>query len=231
MVQGGNEMENYIFDFDGTLADSKLCGVIATQAAFKEFGLTIPSTEQIEHYMGIPIEESFKKMTNYVFEDESFNVLLQTFRKHYKANESDTLCVFPNIPEVLNELKSGNKKLFVVSSKKTDVLLRNLQKLEIDAYFEDIIGSDKVTNYKPHPEGIINLVKLYNLVKEETVMIGDAIFDLQMAKSASVNSCAVTWGSHKREQLLMEKPTFLINNVIELLQLENFCLKQGISAL
>ena len=220
-------MENYIFDFDGTLADSKLCGVIATQAAFKEFGLNIPSTEQIEHYMGIPIEESFKKMTNYVFEDESFNVLLQIFRKHYKVNESDTLSVFPNIPEVLNELKSANKKLFVVSSKKTDVLLRNLQKLDIDAYFEDIIGSDKVTHYKPHPEGIINLVKLYNLVKEETVMIGDAIFDLQMAKSASVNSCGVTWGSHKREKLLIEKPTFLIDRVIQLLQLENFCLKQG----
>ena len=219
-------MNNYIFDFDGTLADSKFCSVIATQDAFKEFGLNVPSNEQIEHFMGIPIEVSFKEMTDYVFTDESFNYLLQIFRKHYKANENDTLAVFSNIPELLQELKSEGKQLFVVSSKKSDVLLRNLQKLKIDIYFKDIIGSDKVTHYKPHPEGILRIVELYDLNKEETLMIGDAIFDLQMAKSANVASCGVTWGSHKREKLLEEEPTFLIDEVNQLLQLEDFRLKK-----
>ncbi|RLL48455.1 HAD family hydrolase [Oceanobacillus piezotolerans] len=219
-------MKNYIFDFDGTLADSKLCSVIATQSAFKEFGLNVPSTEQIEHFMGIPIEVSFKEMTDYVFTDESFNYLLQIFRNHYKANEIESLVVFPNIPELLSELKAEDRQLFVVSSKKTDVLIRNLQKLNIDTYFKDIIGSDKVKHYKPHPDGVLKIVKLYDLIIEETVMIGDAIFDLQMAKSANVASCGVTWGSHKREKLLEEEPTFLIDEVNQLLQLEDFRLKK-----
>lgn len=114
-------MNNYIFDFDGTLADSKLCSVIATQEAFKEFGLNVPNSEQIEHFMGIPIEVSFKEIADYVFTDESFNELLQIFRKRYKANEIDTLTVFPEIPDLLQELKSLGKQLFVVSSKKSDV--------------------------------------------------------------------------------------------------------------
>lgn len=214
-------MNNYIFDFDGTLADSKLCSVIATQEAFKEFGLNVPNSEQIEHFMGIPIEVSFKEIADYVFTDESFNELLQIFRKRYKANEIDTLTVFPEIPDLLQELKSLGKQLFVVSSKKSDVLLRNLQKLQIDNYFNDIIGSDKVTHYKPHPEGILRIVELYNLDKKETVMIGDAIFDLQMAKSANVASCGVTWGSHKKEKLLEEEPTFLVEEVKQLLHLED----------
>lgn len=212
-------MDNYIFDFDGTLADTKLCSVIATQEAFKEFGLSVPSSRQIEHFMGIPIEVSFKEMTDYVFTDESFNKLLQIFRKHYKANEIKTITVFPDIPELLQKLKSLGKQLFVVSSKKSDVLLRNLQKLNIDNYFKDIIGSDKVTYYKPHPEGILRIVDLYNLDKKETIMIGDAIFDLQMAKSAKVASCGVTWGSHKKEKLLEEGPTFIIDEVKQLLLL------------
>ncbi|WP_252902762.1 HAD hydrolase-like protein [Paucilactobacillus hokkaidonensis] len=54
-------MENYIFDFDGTLADSGQAAVLATQSAFKEFNLATPTTSQIEYYMGIPIEVSFKK--------------------------------------------------------------------------------------------------------------------------------------------------------------------------
>ena len=57
-------------------------------------------------------------------------------------------------------------------------------------------------------------------------MIGDAVFDLQMAKSANVASCGVTWGSHKREKLLEEEPTFLIDEVNQLLQLENFRFKK-----
>lgn len=213
-------MQNYIFDFDGTLADSKQCSVIATQEAFKQFGLDIPSPEQIEHFMGIPIEVSFKEMANQEITEEAFESLLQMFRNHYKAVENDTLITFPHIPEVLQQLHESKKRLFVVSSKKSDVLLRNLTTLNIDRYFEDIMGSDKVTQYKPHPAGILKLVELYHLDPAETVMIGDATFDLQMAKAANVASCGVTWGSHGREKLLTEQPAFLIDQVEQLLELD-----------
>lgn len=53
------KFDNYIFDFDGTLADTKKCGEVATQSAFKACGLTEPSSKEITHYMGIPIEECF----------------------------------------------------------------------------------------------------------------------------------------------------------------------------
>lgn len=55
-------MENYMFDFDGTLADSGETAVLATQATFKDFGLSLPSSDQIRGYMGIPIEKSFPLM-------------------------------------------------------------------------------------------------------------------------------------------------------------------------
>ncbi|WP_416829231.1 HAD family hydrolase [Ectobacillus polymachus] len=131
--------KNMIFDFDGTLADSKQCSVLATQQAFRKFGLAEPSVELIEHYMGIPIEVSFKEMAETEFTDELFEELLVTFRQAYKEHENDTLAVFPYIPEVLNNLVQDGKQLFVVSSKKSDVLLRNLQTLKIDTYFKDIL--------------------------------------------------------------------------------------------
>lgn len=213
--------KNMIFDFDGTLADSKQCSVLATQQAFREFSLIEPSAKLIEYYMGIPIEVSFKEMSNIEFTDESFEKLLVTFRRFYKELENDTLTTFPNIPEVLNSLMQGGKQLFVVSSKKSDVLLRNLQTLKIDTYFKDLIGSDKVSHYKPHPEGILKLINLYQLNPDETVMIGDTIFDLQMARAAGVHSCGVTWGSHSKEKLQEEKSTFLVDEVSNWLCLED----------
>lgn len=55
-------MKSYIFDFDGTIADSKQCSILATKEAFQILDLEIPSIEDIEYYMGIPIEQSFKQM-------------------------------------------------------------------------------------------------------------------------------------------------------------------------
>lgn len=52
-------------------------------------------------------------------------------------------------------------------------------------------------------------------------MVGDTIFDLQMAKAAGVHSCGVTWGSHPKEKLQEEKPTFLFDEVQQLAKLES----------
>ena len=209
--------QNIIFDFDGTLADSKNCSVVATRKAFEDLKLNIPSVEMIEHYMGIPIEISFKEMAERELDEDEFELLLQTFRKHYKESENTLLEVFPNIPKMLKELVEDKRLLFVVSSKKTDVLQRNLESLEILKFFRDVIGSDKVLHYKPHPDGLLKIIDLYQLKKSDTVMIGDAIFDLQMAKAAGIDSCGVTWGSHKRDKLSEESPTHLIDNVEQLI--------------
>ncbi|AVK85654.1 haloacid dehalogenase [Lysinibacillus sp. B2A1] len=212
-------MKSYIFDFDGTIADSKQCSILATKEAFQILDLEIPSIEDIEYYMGIPIEQSFKQMLSKQIDDIKFERLLDTFRQEYKRFENDSLVLFPDMMNVLKELNCQGKQCFVVSSKKTDVLLRNLQTLKIAQFFKDYIGSDQVENYKPHPDGILKLVERYQIDIEDSIMIGDAIFDIQMGKSAGCRTCAVTWGSHSEELLLTESPTFCIHKVSNLLSL------------
>lgn len=53
------KFDNYIFDFDGTLADTKKCGEVATQSAFKACGLTEPSSKEITHYMEYLLKNHF----------------------------------------------------------------------------------------------------------------------------------------------------------------------------
>lgn len=212
-------MKAIIFDFDGTLADSGDCGLLATQQAFKEFGLAIPSKEQIDYYMGIPIEQSFHEMTNQTLNEEQFKQLLHNFRQAYKQFEEQTISAFPSIDEVLNKLKQQGLLLFVVSSKKTDVLYRNLKKLELDHFFTDWIGSDQVDHYKPHLDGILKIVTRYSLNVTDCVMVGDATFDIQMGKAAGCKTVAVKWGSHSKTQLLKEEPSFFAHEVNDLYHL------------
>ena len=212
-------MKAIIFDFDGTLADSGQCGLLATQKAFKECHLAVPSNEQIEYYMGIPIEQSFHEMTNHTLNDEQFTQLLQRFREAYKEFEEQTITAFPYIDEVLHTFKQHGLSLFVVSSKKTDVLYRNLQKLQLNSFFTDWIGSDQVNHYKPHPDGILKIAARYSLNVSDCVMVGDATFDIQMGKAAGCKTVAVNWGSHSKTQLQKEQPNFFAHEVKDLYHL------------
>ena len=214
-------MKAIIFDFDGTLADSGECGLLATQKAFKECNLPVPTKKEVDYYMGIPIEQSFHEMTNHTLKDEQFTQLLQLFRQAYKEFEEQTITAFPHIDEVLSTLQQHGLLLFVVSSKKTDVLYRNLQKLQLDRFFTDWIGSDQVEHYKPHPDGILKIVERYSLDITKCVMVGDAIFDIQMGKAAGCETVAVNWGSHSQMQLLKEEPSFFAHEVRDLYNLTN----------
>lgn len=207
--------KNLIFDFDGTIVDSKECSIVATQKSFKERGLEEPTVNLIEYYMGIPIEKSFSLMSSVDLDDHQLEALIKTFRQNYKEVESSYLKLYKHMTEQLQSL-SKDKQLFVVSSKKTDVLIRNLEILDIDHLFTEVVGSDKVNHYKPSPDGINYILNKYQLENEETIYIGDAIFDMQMANSAKVASCAVTWGTHSIEELKSENPTYIIHEVTEL---------------
>lgn len=207
--------KNLIFDFDGTIVDSKECSIVATQKSFKERGLEEPTVNLIEYYMGIPIEKSFSLMSSVDLDDHQLEALIKTFRQNYKEVESSYLKLYKHMTEQLQSL-SKDKQLFVVSSKKTDVLIRNLEILDIDHLFTEVIGSDKVNHYKPSPDGINYILNKYQLENEETIYIGDAIFDMQMANSAKVASFAVTWGTHSIEELKSENPTYIIHEVTEL---------------
>lgn len=214
-------MKAIIFDFDGTLADSGECGLLATQKAFNECNLPVPSKKEVDYYMGIPIEKSFHEMTNHTLNDEQFAKLLQSFRQAYKELEEQTITAFTHIDEVLKTFKERGVLLFVLSSKKTDVLYRNLQKLQLDTFFTDWIGSDQVEHYKPHPDGIFKIVERFSLNVTDCIMVGDAIFDIQMGKAAGCQTVAVNWGSHSKEQLLKEEPSFFTHEVKDLYQLTN----------
>ncbi|WP_283678529.1 HAD family hydrolase [Lentilactobacillus sp. Marseille-Q4993] len=213
-------MQTYIFDFDGTLANSGKAGIMATQAAFKDFSLPEPSENIINYYMGIPIEVSFKEMVpEHEFEDEEFSQLLAKFREYYQKYEIDNLELFEGIMPTLEKLVERGKSLFVVSSKHSTALLRNLAALDIANFFTGVIGSDQVKEYKPAPDGVLQVLDHYKQKANNAVMIGDAVFDLQMGKAAGVKTCGVSWGAHDVDSLISEHPDYLLNKPEELLDI------------
>lgn len=210
-------LDTLIFDLDGTLLDSEFCSVLATQEAFKEFGISIPSLEVIRSYMGIPVESSFMKMGKGALNKENIDEIIKVFRYKYAILSNNSVKTFEGAVKTLAELRAYIPKMAIVTSKRREVAERELKSVGILELFDVIVGSDDVDNYKPNPQAALKAFSKLNCDnKDHVLVIGDAITDIQMGKAAGMKTCAVTWGAHSAAQLLKEEPDIIISSFLQL---------------
>ena len=89
------------FDFDGTIANTEKLSVFATQSAFAQQGLPVPSAAEIVMYQGVPIETSFPLLSANILDESTLQELFHAFRAAYAAGESTaTIQAFSGIPEL-----------------------------------------------------------------------------------------------------------------------------------
>lgn len=208
------------FDFDGTLANTEKLSVLATQQAFKQANLPVPDAQDIVHYQGVPIETSFSKLGAKDLNSSELQILYTYFRAAYQNGESeDTITAFPGIVATLAQLQTAGVELFIMTSKKSAVAQRNLAILDINQYFSDIYGSDRVVAFKPLPGGLLQAMREHNIDYTQAVMIGDATFDIDAGNAAGIDTIAVTWGSHGQAILEKSQPNYLISDAKQLTEI------------
>ena len=114
-------MKNYLFDFDGTIADLGDAATLATKACFKDFGLEVPYAEAVRYYMGVPIEtfvpELVEKQGKH-YSQEQFEKMYDSFCKHYGEIEQQTTTLFPKMKETLNQLVEEGKSYLLFQAKR-----------------------------------------------------------------------------------------------------------------
>lgn len=208
------------FDFDGTLANTEKLSVLATQQAFKQIKLPVPDAQDIVHYQGVPIETSFSKLGAKDLNPSELQTLYTNFRAAYQSGESaDTITAFPGIVAALAQLKIAGVELFIMTSKKSAVAQRNLAILNINQYFSDIYGSDRVVAFKPLPGGLLQAMSEHHIDDRQAIMIGDATFDIDAGNAAGIDTIAVTWGSHDQAILEKAQPNYIISDAKQLTEI------------
>lgn len=126
---------------------------------------------------------------------------------------------FKGLPEVLEELKNRGFFMGIVTSKLHDVCLEGLRQLGIDQYFEYIQGPDDWDVHKPNAGALTHACEEIGFTPEETIYVGDSIYDLQAGNAAGCETCGVLWGVSDRETLASENPNYIISDPSELLEI------------
>lgn len=198
----------YIFDFDGTLADTSNCIIASFEATFKKFGRKKPSRKIIKYNTGLPL---FKVLEKLGIEEEERDKYILYYRKQYSKLLNSKTRLYPGIKKILKALKKKDKVIYVATSKGIKGVSKNLKVLGINKYFDFVIGEETVKNKKPHPETVFFSLKNSQIKSQRAIMIGDSSFDIQMGKAGGIKACAVTWGAHNRKTLLEAKPDFIVS--------------------
>ncbi len=202
-----------VFDWDGTLMDSEAKIVACLQAAAADAGLPDPGRAAIRHIIGLGLRETMQVLFPGAGEALHARVT-ERYREHFLHLDRTESALFPGVTEGLAALGAAGYRLAVATGKARRGLDRVLRETGTGQLFCATRCADEAFS-KPHPRMLEDLLEFTGVGPERALMIGDTVYDLQMARHARVEALAVSYGAHPRERLLEEAPLACLNSFTE----------------
>ena len=219
-------IELVVFDMAGTtIADN---GEIAAafQTALKHFGYDVP-IDAIKTVMGYKKTKAIKMMLNLYgpsasiseeLLEEIHTVFLNKMAAHYcDVNEIEIL---PYATEIFLFLKSKGIKVALdtgFTKQIADIIIDKLGWLK-NNLIDSMVCSDEVPKGRPYPYMIEKIMQQVGVTDSQKVIkVGDTEVDVNEGLNANCfYSIGITTGAFTRQQLLLHKPSFIIEHLSEL---------------
>ena len=204
-------MNNYIFDFDGTIADS--------------FWLIIDIAHNLTNHPKLLDKNLINKLRDNSLSDltSELNIpkyrwplLLRKGRIEMKSRLNEVK-IISNMDLVIEKLFKSGHKLYILSNNSKENLINFLEEYNLVKCFNDIygdIGLFKKAKY------LNKIIKQNKLTKENVIYVGDETRDILASKKINIKVAAVTWGFNSPKVLKLHNPDFIINNPMELLKIK-----------
>lgn len=172
-------IKHFIWDFDGTLADTYPNLVKYLTLALSDFGITVPPVEILEKML-----ETVPYAIDCYRQQYDLPELRTHYDHYYNLGKSDTACAFEGVTEVLAQIQQSGGYNYIYTNRGV-TLDALLEQMGLGRYFTEIIkAGDPEFVYKPSPAPILYLMEKYGGTTENTAMVGDRKCDLESAYQA-----------------------------------------------
>lgn len=208
-------MKLFIFDFDGTLVDSKPIIEAGMAHTLERLGLPLELREAWLKYVGLPVEVGIRR-TFPLDEMLTYEKVFAAYRTFDHQGHEPLIRAFDGIPELIAELHDQGRPMAIATSKRNRGLKPTMMRMGWWDWFDPIVTPDEVENAKPHPESLHQILERTGREPEDCVMIGDTPFDMDMAAAAGVPGLAVGYGMYSGEALAPHQPRYYASDVIAL---------------
>lgn len=199
-----------LFDFDGTLIDTNELIFKSYRKAFKEVLNRDIDDEEILKLYGRPLYGSLMEY------GEPGEMLYKIYREFNETQHDNLAKPFDGVYEGIQKISDKGYKMGIVTSKRMRLVKRGLDLIGISKFFDVIITPDDTQKGKPDPEPILLGCEKLGVLPEETIYVGDSIFDMQAAKAAGTQLCVVKYTLTNHQNILEFKPEFFVDSIAEL---------------
>ena len=178
---------SFIFDFDGTIAETIPVTLKAIEAAYADNGLPVPSDAEIVAHFGANEYGMFLKMTP-DHADELFEAYIREFvAVHQKLPQKP----FDGIIAAIRKIKDAGWKIGLVTGKHIRATEKAIEIYGLSGLFDDIRcgginGSIKTQN-------ISELLDIWAIAPQNTWYIGDVVSDVIDSRAAGVHPLSAAW--------------------------------------
>lgn len=191
-----------LFDFDGTLVDSQHGIRHCMTVAFEGHGLEAPEMGRIRSVVGLALEVAIGELLPPHARRETPAVAQRYRAAALALRTSDAFHepLFDGARETLGELDRPELFLGIATGKNLRGLQFSLEHHALKDHFFTLHTPDTSPS-KPHPDMVLRAMAACGCGPEETVVIGDTSFDMEMARAAGASALGVSWGYHSIERL------------------------------
>jgi beta-phosphoglucomutase len=200
-----------IFDWDGTLADSRRVVVASFQKALSDLDCEI-SEAFIEQRIGIGSAETFKEILHSckkIF-DEALIRRLVKLKVRNEIEMSGGITLFNGALHLLQSLQ-GRIRLGLASMNDRVVIEHLLRVMSLKKFFSAVVTAENVVCSKPNPEIFLKCAGELKCIPERCVVVEDSVFGVEAAKLANMRCIAVLTGVHSKEMLEKANPDLIVD--------------------
>ena len=178
-----------VFDCDGTLVDSQDAICRSMETAFAAAGLPAPDRAAVRRIVGLSLPQALVELAPKA-----------SFRA---ARSQGTLeqPLYPGVEALLRRLHSRGLVLGVATGMSDRGLAACLARHGVNDLFTTLQTADRHPS-KPHPAMLEAALFESGAAPGEAVMVGDTVFDMEMARTAGVRAVGVAWGYHAPGELI-----------------------------
>ena len=209
-----------LFDLDGTLVDSATDLHRAMNMSLNVLQLPQVSEQQVRTWIGkgtaLFCHSTLQHLVGEVHPAQH-QQLLNTFLEIYNADPCVSTQPFQGIIEFLQWGQAQGKTLVCVTNKPEQPARDILHTLNLMQYFDDCIGGDRFAERKPHPRQLLHCVEHYGVTKDQVLMFGDSVNDVEAARRAGIDCIVVSYGYNHGENIADCQPQHIVDDLMQLL--------------